>query len=78
MKFDDLPYRCQFCNHLRAVSLMMDGNHEYGCGKYPITNEKREGNCSKFDGDLPNEENEPKFTHYAVGGVINGSSATNN
>ena len=24
------------------------------------------------------EENEPKFTHYAVGGVIHGSSATNN
>ena len=25
-----------------------------------------------------NEENEPKFTHYAVGGVIHGISATNN
>ena len=56
MKFDDLPYRCQFCNHLRAVSLKMNGNHEYGCGKYPITKEKREGNCSKFDGNLPNEK----------------------
>ena len=56
MKFDDLPYRCQFCNHLRAVSLMMDGNHEYGCDKYPITKEKREENCFEFDGDLPDEK----------------------
>ena len=57
MKFDDLPYRCKFCNHLRVTSLMMDGNHEYGCHKCPITKEKREGNCKNFEGDLPSGEN---------------------
>lgn len=49
MKFDELPRRCKFCNHLRAIVIHTDGNHEYDCGKYPMTNEI----CSGFDGQLP-------------------------
>ena len=60
MKFDNLPYRCKFCHHLRAVSLYMDGKHEYACSKYPVGKEKSEENCPHFEGELPTETHAKK------------------
>ena len=56
MKFNDLPYRCKICNHLHVISMMMDGNHEYGCSQYPVTKEKREENCPKFNDRRKNND----------------------
>ena len=54
MYFKSLPKQCQFCSNLKVISLHMDGKHEYGCGKYPITKLLREGcDCPRFDGELP-------------------------
>lgn len=34
--WNELPDQCQKCENLQTMSLHMDGNHYYCCGKYPL------------------------------------------
>ena len=48
-KEHELPDNCKTCSNLRIFSLFMDNNHDYDCGKYPITKVMREHYCPKED-----------------------------
>ena len=43
----ELPNNCKTCINLQVFSLFMDNNHDYCCGKYPITKVMREHYCPK-------------------------------
>ena len=43
--WNTLAAQCQRCENLRITSLQMDGNHVYGCGKYPLTNKDEPCPC---------------------------------
>ena len=34
--WNELADQCKRCSFIRAMSLHMDGNHYYACGKYPL------------------------------------------
>lgn len=34
--WDELAPQCKNCENLRTMSVHMDGNHYYACGKYPL------------------------------------------
>lgn len=35
-RWNELAEPCKGCIHIKAMSLHMDGNHIYGCCKYPL------------------------------------------
>ena len=45
-KWDELAEQCKGCENLRCMSVQMDGNHTYSCGKYPLKD--RNEICPKF------------------------------
>lgn len=45
-KWDELAEQCKRCENLRTLSLHMDGNNTYGCGKYPLLDSNEI--CPKF------------------------------
>lgn len=45
-KWEELPAQCKQCENMRVMSLYMDGNHYYSCGKYPLTDADR--SCPRF------------------------------
>ena len=48
-----LSPQCQTCQNRKTMSVKMDGNHYYCCGKYPL----RVGDkCLKYKPEPPNEE----------------------
>ena len=47
-KWEELPNQCKRCINIRAMSLRMDGNHIYACGKYPLKDKNED--CPKFEG----------------------------
>ena len=45
-KWDELPEQCKQCENLRCLSVYMDGNNTYCCGKYPFQDSNEI--CPKF------------------------------
>jgi len=51
--WDELSPECQTCQNRKTMSVKMDGNHYYCCGKYPL----RVGDkCPKYEPESPKEE----------------------
>ena len=51
--WDELSPECQTCQNRKIMSVKMDGNHYYCCGKYPL----RVGDkCPKYEPEPPKEE----------------------
>jgi len=44
--WDELPEQCKRCANIQIMSLHMDGNHYYQCGKYPLADSNK--TCPKF------------------------------
>ena len=44
-RLDELSEQCKRCANIRIMSLKMDGNHYYACGKYPLKDNEI---CPKF------------------------------
>ena len=51
--FDELSPECQKCQHRKTVSVHMDGNHTYACGKYPL---KIGEDCPKYEPKPPTSD----------------------
>lgn len=45
-KWDELADQCKRCENLRCLSVNMDGNNTYCCGKYPLQDKNE--TCQKF------------------------------
>lgn len=56
MKRKDLPKQCQSCVYLNAISVYMNGDGDYGCGRYPICWIIKSGNeCPEYEEDTEYE-----------------------
>lgn len=58
MKRKEIPEKCRGCYHMRAWSIHMDGDHEYGCRKLPVSM-VGDPNCDMYE-EIKQEGREPE------------------